>query len=67
MLFSAIIFWRSAVDNKIATRIEQTLMRGVGFKAVSDDVRENYMLHFRDMPAAIITPESAITQKVDQS
>ena len=55
MLFSAIIFWRSAVDNKIATRIDQTLMRGVGFKAVSDDVRENYMLHFRDMLAAIIT------------
>ena len=49
MLFPAIIFRRSAVDKKIATRIEQALMRGVGLKAVADDIRENHLLHFHEM------------------
>ena len=35
MLFPAIILRRSALDKKIATRIEQALMRGVGLKAVA--------------------------------
>ena len=35
MTFPAIIFRRSVVDKKIATRLEQALMRGVGLKAVA--------------------------------
>lgn len=48
MLFPAIILRRSAVD-KIITRIEQALVRGVGLKAVADDIRENHLLYFHEM------------------
>ena len=40
MLSSAIIFYRSALDKKIATRIEQALMSVVGLNAVAEDIRE---------------------------
>ena len=40
MLSSAIILHRSALDKKIATRIEQALMSGVGLNAVAEDIRE---------------------------
>lgn len=49
MLFPAIVFRRSAVDKKIATRIEQGLMRGVGLKSIADDIRENHLLYFHEM------------------
>ena len=49
MLFPAIIFRCSAVDKKIATHIKQALMRGVGLKAVADDVGENHLLQFHEM------------------
>ena len=49
MLFPAIIFRRSAVDKKIATRIEQAPMRGIGLKAEADDIRENHLLQFHEM------------------
>lgn len=49
MLFPAIILRRCAVDKRIITRIEQALVRGVGLKAVADDLRENHLLHFHQM------------------
>ena len=51
MLFCAIIFRCCAVDKKITTRIEKALMRGVGLKAVADDIRENHWLYFYEMEA----------------
>ena len=54
MRFPAIIVRRSAVNNKIATRIEQALiMRGVGLKTDADDTCENHMLHFCDILAGL--------------
>ncbi|CAN0022907.1 unnamed protein product, partial [Ectocarpus fasciculatus] len=49
MLFPAIICWRSAVDKKIITRMEQALVRGVGLKAVADDIHENHLVHFHEL------------------
>ena len=52
MLSSAIILRRSALDKKIATRIDQALMRGVGLNAVADDIREYHLLDFQDVSGA---------------
>lgn len=49
MLFPAIILRRSAVDRTIITRIEQAVVRGVGFKGVADGLRENHLLYFHEM------------------
>lgn len=49
MLFPAIILRRSAVDKRIVTRIEQAVVRGVGFKGVADDLRENHLLYYHEM------------------
>ena len=53
MLSSAIIFRRSALDKKIATRIEQALTHGVELDAVTDDIREYHLLVFQDVLAGL--------------
>ena len=47
MLFLTISLRRCAVDENIATRIEQGLVRVVGLKAVADSIDENHLLYFQ--------------------
>ena len=54
MIFPAIIFRRNVVGKKIAARLEQALMRGVGLKAVAQttSAKTVYVAFPRDGGAA---------------
>ena len=47
MLLLATTLRRCAVDKKIATRIEQALVRVVGLEAVAGNMEENQLLYFQ--------------------
>ena len=53
MLSPVNIVRRSAVDMNIATLIEQARMRGVGFIAVADDIRETHLFDFQYILAGL--------------
>ena len=45
-LFPAVILRRSAVDKKLMTRVEQTLVSPIGLKTLADHVKENHLRHY---------------------
>ena len=45
-LFPAVILRRSAVDKKLMTRVEQTLVSSMGLQTLADHVKENHLRHF---------------------
>lgn len=45
-MFPAVILRRSAVDKKLMTRVEQTLVSPIGLKTLADHVKENHLKHF---------------------
>lgn len=45
-LFPAVILGRSAVDKKLITRVEQTLVSPIGLKTLADHVKENHLRHY---------------------
>ena len=48
-LFPAVILRRSAVDTKLVTRIEQSLVSPIGIKTLADHLRENHIKYFMNM------------------
>lgn len=48
-LFPAVILRRSAVDTKLITRIEQSLVSPIGIKTLADHLRENHIKYFMNM------------------
>lgn len=45
-LFPAVILRKSAVDKKLITRIEQTLVSPIGMKTLADQLKENHKRHY---------------------